>query len=141
MGWRENYVYKLPSGEIVATYDDITDRKHAEEQIRKALEEKIILLREIYHRTRNNMQIMSTLLGFQSRQIEDEHVVQLFKDAQQRINAMALVHQKLYREDLTTVNLQEYIPDRKNNRKRCPLIYFTFHTDCPTVQIDKLLDD
>jgi two-component sensor histidine kinase/CheY-like chemotaxis protein len=90
---------------------ELEDRRQAEEQIRKVLEERIILLREIHHRTRNNMQVMSTLLGFQANQIKDEHMVQLFRDAQQRINAMALVHQKLHREDLTTVNLQEYIPD------------------------------
>jgi two-component sensor histidine kinase len=57
------------------------------------------------------MQVISSLLNFQCQDIEDEHVLQLFKEAQDRINSMALVHEKLHREDLTTVNLKECIED------------------------------
>ncbi len=81
---------------------DISKLKNTEEQLRLAL-------REIHHRTRNNMTVLDSLLSIQSEQLEDQQAVQMFREARERIQAMALVHTKLYRSDLSNVNLKEYI--------------------------------
>lgn len=91
---------------------DITERKQAEEQRARSMQEKETLLRELYHRTKNNMQVISSLLELQSSYIEDENLRNVLLDTQNRIRSMALVHQKLYEaNDLSHVNLKEYIDD------------------------------
>jgi two-component sensor histidine kinase len=85
-------------------------RKRAEEKIKKSLEEKEVLLREIHHRVKNNMQIVSSLLRLQSQNIEDSKYKDMFIDSQNRINSMALIHEKLYQsESIAQINFKEYI--------------------------------
>jgi PAS domain S-box-containing protein len=89
---------------------DITERKLAEEKIRKSLEEKEVLLREIHHRVKNNMQIVSSLLMLQSHNIEDKKYKEMFVDSQTRIFSMGLIHEKLYQsESIAQINFKEYI--------------------------------
>jgi two-component system response regulator len=91
---------------------DITERKQAEEKIKKSLSEKETLLRELYHRTKNNMAVIIAMLELQANHFRDERLQQEFTEAQNRIRAMALVHQKLYdANDLSRVNLRDYITD------------------------------
>ena len=90
---------------------EITERKQAEEQLKAALHAKGLLLKEVPHRTRNNMTVMSALLDFQSEHIEDAQARHAFKSLRDRIDAMTLVHHKLHQEDLTTVNFKDYIDD------------------------------
>jgi len=96
---------------VVAEFNiDITDRKKAEERIRASLEEKETLLKEIHHRVKNNLQIITSLLGLQARYQNDEHLTRQFEGAQHRIRSMALVHEKLYQsEDFGRINLESYI--------------------------------
>ncbi len=94
----------------IISFMDITDRKNAENKIKKSLKEKELLLREIHHRVKNNMQIISTLLTLQSAQINDQKLIQLYRESQDRIQAMALIHEKLYQsKDISQINLREYV--------------------------------
>lgn len=91
---------------------DITERKEAEEQIKKSLAEKETLLRELYHRTKNNMSVIIALLDLQASRFHDDRLQKEFLEAQNRIRSMALVHQKLYEtKNLSQINLKEYILD------------------------------
>lgn len=89
---------------------DITEVRQAEETVRLSLLEKETLLRELYHRTKNNMQVISSLLNLQAASLGDPALRQLFADARSRIQAMSLVHEKLYQShDLSKLDLGLYI--------------------------------
>ena len=95
---------------VIATSQDITERKKAEEQIRASLAEKEVLLQEIHHRVKNNMQIISSLIKLQSRHIKDEKALEFFKSTRNRIRSMAIIHEKLYKsKDLAGVDFAGYI--------------------------------
>jgi PAS domain S-box-containing protein len=89
---------------------DITGRKKVEEHIKQSLREKETLLREIHHRVKNNMAVVSALLSLQARKIKDATVSRLFEESQQRVKSMALVHEKLYQtKDFSSINFEDYI--------------------------------
>jgi PAS domain S-box-containing protein len=91
---------------------DITERKKAEDTVRTSLAEKEALLRELYHRTKNNMQVISAMLGLYARKSTDKYVKAAFKEMENRIFSMSLVHQKLYQSrNLSSICLKEYIED------------------------------
>jgi PAS domain S-box-containing protein len=96
--------------QMIVYSQDITDRKIAEEQIKASLKEKEVLLEEIHHRVKNNLQIMYSLISIQSEYIENEKYKKTFKDFQNQIMSMALVHEILYKtKDLTKIDLKKYI--------------------------------
>jgi len=88
---------------------EIAERIKAEEKIKSSLQEKELLLREIHHRVKNNMQIVSSLFRLQLRQIDNPKVLEILQDSQSRISAMALVHEALYKQNLAGVNFRDYI--------------------------------
>ena len=97
---------------IDGVLDDITDRKASEELTQKSLREKEVLLQELYHRTKNNMQVINSLLVMQANEVEDERINWIFQNMQNRIFAMSLVHEKLYKsQDLSSINLHDYVED------------------------------
>lgn len=100
---------------VLYTCRDITERKLAEVQVKASLKEKEILIRELYHRTKNNMQVIISMLNLQSQNIEDEDLLQIFKETENRIRSMALVHEKLYQtKSLSRIDLKEYFIDLIN---------------------------
>ncbi len=100
-------------GKIVKFIDlmrDVSDQKMAEKKIRDSLKEKEILLKEIHHRVKNNLQIISTLLEFQSNDIDDAKTLNKFIESQNRIQSISLVHEKLYHSDnLAEIDFKEYL--------------------------------
>ena len=100
-----------PEGYVNLYGMDITQRKVATDAIRRSLHEKEILLKEIHHRVKNNLQIISSLLFLQMEYVSLPKDKELFSESQKRIQAMALVHEELYgAEDLSCVNMVDYVP-------------------------------
>ncbi|MGB9893658.1 MAG: sensor histidine kinase [Candidatus Saccharicenans sp.] len=115
MGWLELFSFPLidhNTGKLKGVIEyvrDITERKKAQDALLASLREKDILLKEVHHRVKNNMQIISSLLNLQSSYLKDQDARNALKECQNRIYSMALVHDKLYREkDLTSIDFADY---------------------------------
>jgi PAS domain S-box-containing protein len=101
---------------LQAVVRDITDRKRDEDRIKASLAEKEVLIQEIHHRVKNNLQVISSLLKLQSRYIQDSRVTEMLKESQNRVRSMALVHEQLYQsKDLSNINFAEYIQNLAHN--------------------------
>jgi PAS domain S-box-containing protein len=102
-----------PTGEvfgILGVYEDITALKHQEDQLRASLQEKEVMLKEIHHRVKNNMQVISTLFDLQLKYSRDQDPPTIFRDCQNRIRSMALIHESLYHTDtLASINFHKYL--------------------------------
>jgi PAS domain S-box-containing protein len=95
---------------VSAAIRDITDRKQVENRLRASLQEKEVLLREIHHRVKNNLQIVSSMLNLQMEQLHDKEALVLFQESQARVHSIALFHEKLYQSrDLSRVSIADYL--------------------------------
>ncbi|HET8865417.1 MAG TPA: PAS domain S-box protein [Gracilimonas sp.] len=97
---------------IYGIYVDITDRRKSEEQVRKSLREKEMMLAEIHHRVKNNLAVITGLLELQSFSAESESARRILRDSQMRVNSIAMVHEKLYQsEDFSEVDISQYFEE------------------------------
>jgi PAS domain S-box-containing protein len=95
---------------IIAIGVDITEHKKSEKAIKSSLNDKKILLQEIHHRVKNNMQIISSLLNLQTKYLDDEEAINVLKESQNRVRSMAIIHENLYQsKDLMHINCVDYI--------------------------------
>jgi len=93
-----------------ALEDEIIQRQEAQQQAETSLREKEMLLQEVHHRVKNNLQIVSSLLRLQSRQVDDPGMVAILNDSRSRIGAISLIHKTLYQpSNLSSVSFREYI--------------------------------
>jgi two-component sensor histidine kinase len=117
VGVMEMYSRKPFSEDIFYTLEIVANaialgiqHKLAERKIKSSLDEKELLLREIHHRVKNNMQVISSLLNFQTRHIDDRHYIDMFNDSQNRIKSMALIHEKIYRSgSMAHIDFKDYV--------------------------------
>lgn len=115
---------------------EVADRKEAEQRVGAQLEEKEVLLKEIHHRVKNNLQIITSLLDLQARRIADRPTRAMFQDSQTRVKTMALIHERLYRShNLARVNLRDYVTDLTK------FLLSTFSGRNQLVNVVNLVDD
>lgn len=101
---------------FVAVFEDITERKEYERQLEESIKEKEVLLKEVHHRVKNNMQVISSILNLQSSYIDDETALGILRESQDRIKSMSFVHESLYQSNtLSEVNFAEYIQNITRN--------------------------
>lgn len=100
---------------VIGSIMDITTRKNSEIELKQSLNEKEILLREVHHRVKNNMQIIVSLLRMQKNMIDDPKIVDILQESKNRILSMAMIHEKLYNTaNLESINLLEYLDTLAN---------------------------
>ena len=98
---------------------DITELKNAYDLLRHSLKEKEILLKEVYHRVKNNMQVISSLLNIQSRSVTEPTAIEMFRETQNRVRIMQLIHEKLYMsQDLSKIDFSLYIRNLTDQLRR-----------------------
>jgi len=102
--------------EVSGIAHNITDKKYVQQRMEQSLKEKEVLLREVHHRVKNNMQVISSILNLQSSYVSDEYALTLLKESQNRIKTMAYIHESLYQnKSFTSVNFSEYVHTLVNN--------------------------
>jgi PAS domain S-box-containing protein len=102
--------------EVSGIAHNITDRVHHEEKVNQSLKEKEVLLKEVHHRVKNNMQVISSILNLQSSYVTDQYALSLLKESQNRIKTMAYIHESLYQnKTFTSINFSDYISTLSSN--------------------------
>ena len=101
------------TGQFLRTHGilyDISERKLMEDKLKKSLEEKDLLIKEIHHRVKNNLMVISSLLNLQSNLIKDKEAKNIFRESQSRAKSMAMIHERLYSsDDLKRIDFGDYI--------------------------------
>jgi PAS domain S-box-containing protein len=119
--WMEvflNPIYGLDKKvtEISGIGRDITEKKLSEEKLKQSLKEKEVLLKEVHHRVKNNLQVISSILNLQSSYVKDKKTLEILRESQNRIKSMSFIHESLYQtRDFSSINFTEYVTNLSNN--------------------------
>jgi two-component sensor histidine kinase len=120
---------------VVIVFTDESAKKRTDEQLKRSLEEKEMLLKEIHHRVKNNMQVISSLLNLQSETIKDPATLAKFRESQYRVKSISLVHEKLYQsEDIERVDFREYL------RSLSTYLFQSFGIDPGRIRLELTID-
>ncbi|MCQ1537554.1 PAS domain S-box protein [Methanocalculus taiwanensis] len=136
-------VYCSKDGGCTSIFHDISEKKKRDEETRRSLREKEILLKEIHHRVKNNMQVISGLLMLQRKTIDDPTIRELFRESENRVFSIALVHEKLYQsESLSRINYAQYLRTMcetiiSSREIRSGTVSLLIHADGIHLSIDK----
>jgi PAS domain S-box-containing protein len=115
---------------------DITERKRTEAQIAASLKEKEVLLKEIHHRVKNNLQFVSSLLNLQSNVLQDERLLAILRESRDRVRTMALIHEKLYQSsDLARIEFKQHIRDL------ALMVFRSYSPSSNAIKLDVQVDD
>jgi len=120
----------------IETIRDVTDFREAQKKLRKSLDEKEMHLKEIHHRVKNNLMVISSLLELESRYIKDKSLLGVFKESQNRAKSMAYIHERLYRStDLKRIDFGDYIQSLGED------IYETYVIDPDRIKLNLKVED
>ncbi len=121
---------------IICVAVDITERKRSERRMQDSLREKEVLLREVHHRVKNNLQVIISLLSIQSQYVNDSNIIQMFQQCQNRVNSIAIIHEKIYQsKDLSRIKLKEYIEDLAND------LFVSYNINSERINLKLDIDD
>lgn len=138
--FRQYYLYPIKNNrnevvEVSGIGFDITENKINEEKINQSLKEKEVLLKEVHHRVKNNMQVISSILNLQSSYVRDTYALNLLKECQNRIKSMAFIHESLYQsKNFESVNFSEYVSTLSKN------LVHTYSIDTKKIKLILTLD-
>jgi len=133
---RVNPATEKESAHVYGTIQDITERKKVEEKLKKSLDEKEVLIKEIHHRVKNNLMVISSLLNLQSQYIKDKEALDIFRESQNRARSMALIHERLYRSsDLKRIDFGDYIQTLATD------LFHTYVTDPVRVKLNMCVEN
>ena len=118
--WIETYINPIKRGnkivEISCISTDVTDKKQKNEDLKSSLHEKEILLKEVHHRVKNNLQIISSILNLQTSFSSDPKVNEILKESQNRVKSMAYLHESLYQnKNFSFINFSDYLINLSKN--------------------------
>ena len=121
---------------MIGTVQDITEQKNINTKLVQSLREKELMLKEVHHRVKNNLQVVSSLLRIQAANVEDKTVGEYLKISEQRVQSMALIHQQLYKtEDLSRINFGDYV------RELCTYLLFAYGIERSKINLAVNIED
>ena len=138
--WYQMFVNPVSYGgdheELSCIAYEITDRKEIDQQVRSTLKEKEILLQEVHHRVKNNLQVISSMLNLQRRFIDDPKMLDILEESQNRISTMSFIHESLYQNsDFSSIGFAEYLKRLTQN------LIHSYSRVSANVKLNCVLDD
>lgn len=112
----ENRYSRVNANEVIVISRDVTDKVEFETRLIESVKEKEVLLKEVHHRVKNNLQVISSILNLQSSYVEDKKTLEIINESQNRIRSMSYIHESLYQtKDFSSINFHDYITNLVQN--------------------------